>query len=339
MKLLIIRMGAFGDMLIITPVIRFFKNRGYEIHVLTSERGQQILKNNPNIHTLHFMPTDNRSDDQLHKEWDEWEKKIGADKVINFTESIEVNLAIHPRSPRYNWTKSERKVFADRNYYEESFEWAQKQFKEMLFTWDEDHDFYAPEMFYDEDELKEARSYIRPGKFNILVVLSGSGKNKAYPWMPAVMGECVEKLDDVHIITVGDELCQLLEVKGDKVTNLSGKIPIRISMALTGLVDLVVSPDTGVLHASAQYDTPKIGILGHSTIENITKHFPNDFSIEADERLAECAPCFRLIYNVAIQCPTDPVSKAAYCMSHGHQPEKIFNKIKEVYGSRIKSSL
>ena len=42
-------------------------------------------------------------------------------------------------------------------------------------------------------------------------------------------------------------------------------------MILTKLVDLVISPDTGVLHASGAFDTPKIGLLGHTTIENITK--------------------------------------------------------------------
>jgi ADP-heptose:LPS heptosyltransferase len=55
-------------------------------------------------------------------------------------------------------------------------------------------------------------------------------------------------------------------------------------MALTKFVDLVISPDTGVLHASGCYDTPKIGLLGHTTIENITKYFKNDYSIYIADR-------------------------------------------------------
>ena len=322
MKILIIRQGAFGDMLVITPVIRYLKSQGNEIHVLTSERGLEVLKNNPHIDHLHFIESKERSDEELHKDWKEWEDKIKPDQTINFTESIEVNISLHPRSPRYNWTKAERREACDKNFYEEMFRWAKLDISDNL----------NPEMFYDDSEIEEAKKYIKQDKFNILVVLSGSGKNKAYPWMGSVMGECLQKLEDIHFITVGDEMCQLLEIEGKDVTNLAGKIPIRISMALTGLVDLVVSPDTGVLHASGQYDTPKIGILGHTTIENITKNFINDHSVEADERSSECAPCFRLIYNVSIQCPQDPISKAAYCMSHGHSPESIFNRIKEVYG-------
>ena len=321
MKILIIRQGAYGDMLVITPVIRYLKQQGHEIHVLTSDRGLVVLKNNPHIDQIHFIEAKDRSDEELHEEWNEWEKKLGADRTINFTESIEVNLSLHPRSPRYNWTKEERRAACNKNFYEEMFKWANEECSEL-----------SPEVFYEESEIEEAKKYIRPGKFNVLVCLSGSGKNKAYPWMPAVMGDCLQKLEDIHFITVGDELCQLLEIEGKDVTNLAGKIPIRLSMALTGLVDLVVSPDTGLLHASGQYDTPKIGILGHTTIENITKHFKNDYSIEADERSCECAPCFRLIYEVSIQCPQDPVSKAAWCMSHGQSPERLFNRIKEVYG-------
>jgi len=331
MKILVIRQGAFGDMLIITPILRFLKSRGHEVHVLTSDRGRDILKNNTNVDKLHYIEAKERTDEELHKAWKEKEEEIKAEKVINFTESIEVHIALHPRSPKYNWPKAERKAVANKNYYEETLNWSKLPLDEKAMYDCMESDFFNPEMFYDFEELSQAKNYVRPDKFNILVCLSGSGKNKAYPWMPAVMGECIKEIEDVHLITVGDEMCQLLEIQGEKVTNLSGKIPIRVSMALTGLVDLVISPDTGVLHASGQYDTPKIGLLGHTTIENITKHFRNDYSIEADERSAECAPCFRLIYNVSIQCPQDPLSKAAYCMSHGIDPKEVFNRIKEVY--------
>lgn len=340
MRILIIRQGAFGDVLCTTPVIRYLKDQGHEIHYLTSARGLKILKNNPNVDKVHYVKEDStRSDDDLQKMWKDKENEINADKVINFTESIETNIALHPRSPRYNWTKKERRECANRNYYEEMFRWATNHLDEVLPLEGEDDDHFAPEMFYDEEEILEAMKYIRSDNFNILVCLSGSGKNKAYPWMPSVIGDILKDIPEAHIITVGDENCQLLEVQDKRITNLSGKIDIRVSMALTGFVDLVISPDTGVLHASGQYGTPKIGLLGHTTIENITKHFRNDFSIESDARLAECSPCFRLIYSVSIQCPQDTVSHAAYCMSHGIPAETIKKKVIEVYGSRKKDQV
>lgn len=332
MRVLVIRQGAFGDNLIITPVIRRLSELGNEVHVMTSERGMEMFRNNPHIKKLHFIKEDpERSEDALQKAWKEKEEEIKAEKVINFTESIECNVALHPRSPRYNFTKSERRAIANRNYYEESFSWAQAKMASVIYQGNEPSEFYRPEIFFDREEKEKAATYMRPEKFNVLVSLSGSGKNKAYPWIAAVMGECLKEMEDIHFITVGDEMCQLMEVSDKRITNLAGKIPIRVAMAMTEEVDLVVSPDTGLLHAAGATDVFKIGLLGHTTRENITKHFENDISIEADSRQAECAPCFRLIYNVAIQCPQDTVSHAAYCMSHGINPKIIVEAIKHTY--------
>jgi len=116
---------------------------------------------------------------------------------------------------------------------------------------------------------------------------------------------------------------------------LAGEISMRESMLLTKYVDLVIAPDTGILHASGCYDTPKIGLLGHTTKENITKYFKNDYSIEAT---CACAPCFYLIYDHAVQCPIERVTSAAWCMAEGIKPEVLFNKIKEVLSVNNKSS-
>jgi len=259
----------------------------------------------------------------LQKHWDNQAKGIKADRIINFSESIEVALAVHPRSPKYNYTKDERRALCDFNYYEYTMKWAG-------LSWETSDDL-RPELYFHDKELEEASKHLlRPNHFNILVCYSGSGTHKAYTWMEAVMGDLL-KVKDIHIITTGDLKCKLLEFDHPRVTNLSGDVSIRTSMALTGLVDLVISPDTGILHASGCYDTPKIGLLGHTTKNNITKHFTNDLSMEADSLLAECAPCFRLIYNIKNQCPVDTKSGGAWCMSKGISPELVLEKVQKVY--------
>ena len=107
-------------------------------------------------------------------------------------------------------------------------------------------------------------------------------------------------------------------------------------MALTGVVDLVLSPDTGLLHASGCYDTPKIGILGHNTIECITKHFKNDYSIESDPEKAECSPCLYLIYNKNLQCQTSSeYGDASLCMAEGIPMQKVLDKVRTIYESTL----
>lgn len=316
-KALVIRLGAYGDMIIITPALKRLKEMGYYVILNTNKRGLEVMKNSPNVDEFieHKDPED---PDELIAQWDKLKDDIKPDYFINFSESIECNVALHPLNPEYIYPKKERAERCDKNYYDVSEAWAKLEGCQK-----------TPEIYLSDDEIEQAKTHLNKDKFNILWVLSGSGKQKVYPWSEYVMGEILKNHDDVRIITVGDNQCQLLETIMDKdIIHLAGEITMRESLALTAVVDLVVGPDTGVLHASGCFDTPKIGLLGHTNINNITKYFRNDYSIEAK---VPCSPCFRLIYDHDIQCPVDVVTKAAWCMSHGIAPELLYKRIEEVY--------
>lgn len=329
MRILVFRSGAFGDVLCTTPVIRHLFSQGHKIVYVTSERGMQVLKNNPHIEKL--LKHDEAVKTELLEEHVEWlKRKNHCDRIINFSESIEVALSQHPRGADYKLTKPERIARFNRNFYEYSFEHAGEK-------WDGVD--LKPELFFDKSELDEASKHLKPGQFNVLIGLSGSGTNKAWPWIMDLCNQISKDYQDVHFITVGDVKCQLLEdsMEGN-MTKLSGNIPMRISMALTSIVDLVISPDTGLLHASGCYSTPKIGLLGHNTIECITKYFDNDYSIEADRKLAPCSPCLFLIYNMKLQCPLNPTTQSSICMADGIQPETVYKRFTEVYAKSKKVS-
>jgi len=201
----------------------------------------------------------------------------------------------------------------------------------------------TPELFFEEKESYDVRDLgrrrpeelLRKDCYNILIGMSGSGGNKAWPWTQDLAERICAEYPNVHIITVGDEKCRLMEPEGDRITNLSGRIPMRMAMQLTGLVDLVIAPDTGIIHAAGCYSTPKICLLGHNTKESIVKHFQNDYSIEADPSLSPCAPCLYLVYDMKFQCPLD-VTGGSLCMSKGIPMIKVFNRFKEVYDSQSK---
>lgn len=326
MKILIFRSGAYGDMIVLTPFIRHLHSQGHKLFVVTGTRGLEVLKNNPHIEKL--IPHDESVKNELLGEHIEWlRKKNHCDKTVDFNESIECALSQHPRSPNYKLSKQERMARFNRNFYEYAFEHANEPWQ-----WD----FGAktanlkPELFFCQSEIEDAKRYIKPG-FNILLGMSGSGTNKTYPWNEQVCEAITRQFPDAHIITTGDYKCKLIEPEMERVTNLSGEITMRTAMCLTGLVDLVISPDTGLLHASGCYDTPKIGLLGHNTIECITKYFTNDFSIEADQTKAECSPCLFMIYNMKLQCPLSLETGGSICMSDGIPYEKVVERFREVY--------
>lgn len=339
MRLLIVRYGAWGDSIIITPLLRHLKAEGHEIYLHTSEMGMKVLKGNPNIDK--FIPYVSKSvpDDKLQGYWEKLQKEHDCDVLINMCESVERAIALHPIDPVYNYTKKERFERCNRNFYEYSFEHAMGQCGDKIdqvFKTDDDPDF-VPELFFTKDQEEKAQEFFKQyaDKFVIVWGLSGSSLNKAYPWTDYVIGDLVRDHEDIVIITVGSNMEQVLEtIEHERVIRKAGVWSIMEAAIATKYADLVVSPDTGLLHAAGCFVTPKIGLLSSNTVESITKHFPSDLSIEADSAKVPCAPCFRIIYSASTQCPVDPVCYIPLCMSHGIDPKKVLETIEGVYESR-----
>ncbi len=352
MKILLWRTGAYGDVIITTPLIRYLHGQGHQIFYVTGDRGFEVLKNNP--HVFKLIKNDESVKNENLGEHIQWLKeKNRCERVIDLNESIECALSQHPRSADYKLPKQERIRRFNRNFYEYCFEHAWKYAKGnsldhpydlfsaawMFHDQEKQKESMRPELFFDQSELDEARSNLKSDCFNVLIGLAGSGNNKAYPWIMDLCNAIGKNHPNVHIITVGDLKCQILEdIETPDLTNvtkLSGKISMRTSMALTGLVDLVIAPDTGIIHAAGCYDTPKICLLGHNTIECITKHFTNDYSIEADKQLAPCAPCLYMIYDMKQQCPLSPVTASSICMADGIPLQRVYDRFEEVYNARL----
>jgi len=306
---------SVDDSVIISSIIRKLKQEGYYIILDTTSRGLQVYAEDPNIDEFIKHDEDMSIHDTVEF-WEEQKKKVPHDRYINFSESIEMNLALHQSDPMYWEPKNVRAAQCNKNYYEESVRWAGMENVPL-----------NPVLYFTPEEERAAKEPLEAGKFNILWGLAGSGTNKLYPWAEYVMLDLLRAFPFINFITVGDEKCQVLEPKHPNVTRLSGRIPMRLSMCMTQYADLVVAPDTGLLHASGAYDTPKIGLLGHTTIENITKHFKNDYSLEAE---CACSPCFKLIYDQEVQCPRNPITHSPWCLSEGLKPERVVAQIKRV---------
>lgn len=331
MRILVIRLGAWGDSIILTPFLRFLKSEGHEVYLHTSETGMTILKGNPNVDK--FLPYVSNSvpDDKLQEHWEKLRKENGCEEIVNLCESIERAVSFHPIDPMYSWTKSERLAWGDKNFYEYMFTHAGRIPAEKQ----DEKSFYRPEMFFTEEEETKMRNFFNQDKkaFWIVWGLSGSGLNKSYPYSDFVIAEILQKHKDVKVVTVGDELCQILEALKDKrVIRRSGIWSMREASLAARYANLVVAPDTGLLHAAGCFDTPKIGIIGSNTINQITKHFTNDYSIQADSSIVPCAPCLRLIYSASQQCPIEENSGICKCMALGISPHKIVERIGEVIG-------
>jgi len=283
---LVIRYGAFGDAVWVTPVLRQLKKEGWYVVYNCTPYSAEVLRECPWIDEFILQERDVVPNIELGEYWKETSESF--DRVINLCQSVERTLLVQQGRPEYHLSHKKRHELCNVNYMDRTMEIAgYPEMKGQL-----------PELHFTEME-EELAGFIRKDhedKFFILWSLSGSSLHKCYPWSHIVATTIHQKYpDDIVIFTVGDEMCKMLESWQHRNTyNRSGIWNIRQSMLMTKYADLVIGPETGVLNASSCFETPKIVFLSHSSNENLTKYWQNCTPLRAN---VNCQPCHRLIYD------------------------------------------
>lgn len=304
----IVRYGGFGDMLQMSCLLPGLKRQGYHISVITTPRGHDIIKTDPNIDEFIIQDDEQVPNPELTAYWDAIAPKY--DTFINLSESVEGTfLAMHGRAA-YTWPHAVRHQMMNKNYTEFAFAIAGIDFSPERPP--------APQAFYPTDRErriaeKERKSIV--GKV-ILWCLAGSSLHKTWPYLDAVIAEFMIKTD-VHFVLCGDEACKLLEQGWEnepRVHRRSGKWSIRETLAFAQLADLVIGPETGVLNAVSGLDIPKVLFLSHSSEENLTKYWRNTIALTPPAGTCPCYPCHMLHHGFE-HCPQHEATGLALCQS------------------------
>ncbi|HUV65523.1 MAG TPA: methyltransferase domain-containing protein [Sedimentisphaerales bacterium] len=328
---LVIRYGAYGDAVWVTPVLKRLKAEGYHVVYNCTPYSAEVLRACPWIDEFLVQGRDVVPNVELGTYWEEISK--GFERVINLCQSVERTLLLQQGRPEYHLSHKKRHEMCNVNYQDRTMEVAgypeaKGQLPELHFT----------EM---EEALAQLIREAHKDKFLILWSLSGSSLHKCYPWTHIVAARIHQSYPDAVIVTVGDEMCKMLESWSHPNTlNKSGVWTIRQSMLMTKYADLVIGPETGVLNAASCYPTPKIVLLSHSSPENLTKYWQNCVPLAAP---AHCQPCHRLIYDgeclksqaqvKAVDGQLIPFNvrhEGAKCME-ALQPERILETIEKFY--------
>ena len=327
----VVRYGGFGDMIQTASVFPRLKEQGYRVCLNVTERGAEISETDPNVDEILFQKTDQIPANRLTEYWEKMSPCF--DKFVQLSESIEGNLLIIgprferlngesvrvPADPRFfELNKEEIHKVCNKNYMEETHDRAEVPYE------------FAPKFFPTKKEIKWAKDTRRRMKTKNVIMwsLSGSSVHKVYPWTDQVISRILLKGKDVSFVTVGDELCQLLELgweKEKKVITKSGKWSIRKTLAFLDVCDIVIGPETGVLNAASTLDCHKIVMLSHSSKENLSKHWNNTATLEPDYYPGFCYPCHKLHYGFQT-CNRDEETGGAMCAAN-IKPEAIVSDI------------
>lgn len=323
---LVIRYGAVGDCIMASSLFPALREQGWKVAVNASETGENTWKADPHIDLLLVQKTNQIPNPDLSDWWARLSTLYG--KTVNLSESIEGRFLLIPGREGYDADKATRHARCNRNYVEYAHEIAGVPFKNR-------------QRFYPTDGerawARRERASMGAGNFVILWSLSGSSIHKTWPRSDEAFARILTAAPHVRIVTVGDALCKLIEApwrNEARVIRRSAKWKYRESLAFAQQADLVIGTETGVLNAVAMETVPKIIMLSHSSVENLTRDWMNCVSVEPP---TACYPCHQMHYGSRF-CRIEPYTHLAQC-AWDIEPETVVRHILNHYeGKHVKAA-
>lgn len=316
-KILIIRLTSLGDILFTLPLVSALD--GNEIGYVVAEKGLGVIKNNPCISKLHFVPIN------------EWKKRPLSIKT--FIEFIKVMKEI--RKEKYDiafdcqqmfkslfifwFCGAKRRVtfkdarelsilggnefikpkakFRDFNYHivERNFDFARH-----LGINPEKIEFKLPEISK-EAKNKINKLLIALDKSKPIVAISPATTWENKHWSEANWAKLIESIDKkCNLVFTGtNEDSQLVEnilkqtSKYIRHTNLIGKTNIEELLELFSRSKIVISPDSGSAHLAWASSNPAVITIFTNTPKNRFGPYGNDEKYFSVQSSLPCQPCFK----------------------------------------------
>ena len=317
-RILIMRSGAIGDVLMTTPAIKAIRQKFPEtkIDYLVGEYSKDILENNPEIDEILTF------DDRII-----YEKKLA--KVLRLSKSLKKNkydLAI-VFDKSWMWcvfaflTRAKLRLgfnrkgegFAnnlnigfDGSMYEVDYN---NKLAELLGIKETDRNMH---IYISNKDKELAREIIRKNitKKKIIGIAPGGAKNPGQvmdskrPKIEFYADICNALGKDSNIIIFGSKKDSeaaesLKKLSKIKVIDMTGKLKLKQSAALIGQCDLFITHDNGLMHIAAAMQSPLIAIFGPTQAERFAPKISNSTIIKAKQR---CNPCYDIYGNFAKDC-------------------------------------
>lgn len=299
----VLRYGAFGDAIQASSILPALKEQGYHVTFYCTPRTEEVLKHDPHIDEFYIQDVDQVPNQALGLFWDNERPKY--EKFINLSESVEATFLALPGRPNHKWPMNLRRKMLDVNYMEFMHDLAEAPMPPK------------PKFYITPEERAWAKKERAKFGGDMLVMFSmaGSSVHKVWPHQDNFFARVLLKYPQARIVTVGDEMSQLLEQGWEnepRIVKKSGKYTIRESMSLLSECDVVVGPETGMLNAASNMPLPKIVLLSHSSANNLTKYWTNTYSMAPPA--TPCYPCHQMHYSFE-HCRRDEESGTAACQA------------------------
>ncbi len=300
---MVIRFSSIGDIVLTTPVVRCLKKQlnGAVIHYVTKEVFKETLIHNPYIDKLYTFKKDVS---EIYSEL----KAEKYDYVIDLHKNLRsLRLKQQLSGKAFSFNKLNLQKFAAVNFKMLGSLPAKhivERYFEAVALLNVVADAEGLDYFLSDAEALDLTTIYFNGietKFTALVV-GGSYYTKKIP---------LEKLEEIcakiktPIITLGNKddnaIADILEKKFPNVINACGKYSLNQSASIIKQADLVITPDTGLMHIAAAFHKKIISLWGNTIPEfGMGPYLPNSQNKILEVKNLSCRPCSKLGFH---KCP------------------------------------
>lgn len=314
----VMRPGAYGDVLWTSSITWHLKRQGYHVTVYTEDRGEEVLRHDPNVDCLRVLGAGQVPTGFLGKYF-LWEAKK-YDLAINLVESIERNALGWPTDIRFFWPDDVRRKVFGRNYLEQIHDLAgvPYEFHQRFYP-------SAPEL----EQAKAWRAQHCGDAPMVVLAPGGSTAPKFWPHTPQLVAQLAGQ--GIHAVVLGDLRGMTLRA-GERVHAVGMDLTIRQACTLALIADAVIGEETALLNAVAMEPMRKVVLLSHSTAENLTKHWENTVALHGD---VPCYPCHRIHMSFE-HCTRDMASGTAACQA-AISPEAVMSALNKAGSDKTRS--
>lgn len=300
-KILIVRFSSIGDIVLTSPVVRCLKQQlDVEIHYLTKSHFAELVMSNPHISKVWTIQSNiSECSDELKNEQ--------FDAIIDLHNNLRSRLlSLLLVKPRYSFDKLNLK-----KWLAVQFKWNLLPKKHLVDRYFESlirlgisNDGMGLEYFLPLNTNQQLEGLDLP-KAYIVAVLGATYNTKQIPlelW-DKIIPECKKT-----VVLVGGKKesaigNQLLKNFPRQVINYAGSINLSLSAAVIKKADLVITPDTGMMHIAAAFKKPMHVFWGNTIPDfGMFPYFGKDevYVVNHEVKNLKCRPCSKLGFE---SCP------------------------------------
>lgn len=343
-KIMMIRLSSLGDVIFNLPLANVLKKNGFEVTWLVSEKGIDIVKDNPAVDKAVLIPLQRWKKEgfsiknlieflsiliNLRKEHFD----IAIDTQMMFKSMIWLKLCGAKRRLCYTWGREfsnhggNEKVIPDPNpNFSQHAVFQHLRYARYLELEGTDEIKFTLPPASDETKAKIDDLIKDIDKSKPLVIIAPATTRKLKHWNKDNWRKVVDAIKDKCTLVFTGGACDnelISYISQGKFLSLAGKTSIKDLIELFSRATLVMAPDSGSAHLARATNKPAVISIFCATPPTMYGPFGDDEKYFALDGGLKCQPC-----HCMKKCPLEG-KDAEQCLNYP-EPEKIINIVNNI---------